>query len=165
MSTIRSLLIPFIFFALTACKTTYKTQKAEPASSEAVLQFYESEIAINKNKTQFVQGRSQVWTQSLDNSSGSEELIKRRRDSFLLFFKDETEPYTNKIYKYSSCLVDDKMKDRIIFYYGDINHPTNCLKQELRTVAMRLWKQCGRTLYEVTIGPLDVMHGISIVCK
>lgn len=132
------------------CQTTTKKISPKINAGTAYLKFYETEINLENNSQKFTEGRSQVSTQFFNRAS-SQKLTQQKE-----FFK-------NSLTK--NCSVDTKANDRILFYYGDTENPTDCSKSEHRTVGLVIWKLCPQGLFEVTVGPIDVTDGIEIYCS
>lgn len=136
---------------ISGCQNSIKKTTPKASSGGAYLKFYESEIPLENSSQSFSEGRSQVSTYFFASATNA-ELLKKK------------ENFKNSFNSIKNCLVDAKAVDRILFYYGDTENPTDCRKSEHRTVGLRLWKLCPQGLYEVTLGPIDVTEGIEIHC-
>lgn len=135
---------------MSGCKTTTKKSTSKIVTGTAYLKFYDSEIILENTSQQFVEGRSNVSIQFF--ASATSQKLTKKKESF-------------KSSLTKNCSVDNTATDRILFYYGDTEKPTDCSKSEHRTVGMRLWKMCPQGLFEVTLGPIDVTDGIEIYCS
>ena len=114
------------------------------------LKFYDSEIILDSTPQQFTEGRSHVSSQFF--AGANLQKLATKKEAF-------------KSSLTQNCSVDNKATDRVLFYYGDTENPTDCSKSEYRTVGLRLWKVCPQGIYEVTLGPIDVTDGIEIYCS
>jgi hypothetical protein len=88
-----------------------------------------------------------------------QRLIERRKKNFVDIFVDDQDPYTGRKYLRSRCL--KKVSAQAVeFESGAGNLWSDCaLSQNLKAEpapALRLWKICGRTLWEVTVKSQDV---------
>jgi len=93
------------------------------------------------------------------------KIIQNRRDSFLMYFKDDVDPYSNRRYAYSNCLVDINQPDRVLFFFGGEKTWHECLDKILPKKAVRIWKVCENKLYEVTATPVTEKDSVTLNCQ
>lgn len=91
--------------------------------------------------------------------------IKKR--IFLELFQDDIEPYSHLVFKRALCLIRHDA-DIVIFNSGERTHWSNCSaanqKYTFSRKAIRFWRSCHGTVWEITVKDLELYNKMTMLC-